>query len=423
MAKYTITPWRHHSNLLIVRSQLYSPDPTLRQAAVSRTMAWKLRGNLPHAVESTALLVDAFLHHALPSNSPFSIRAVYSAAFTRFVTGFCDIGRNRERALEPSSMLEIARQIGMPAEFVALRHEATHEDLPSVQRLVAACEQALEWLWDVYWSKIDEGAVVMAKQAEAEDFGRVTVEARRIFRDFRGARRAALKKKNGPQSQEARAVVMEATANLESLCSDRAEATQAAIAVLVADELLYPSERELAAPLGGAFMIWDDLLIDMTDSPSTLRTMTKTIFARMITPVSAHKTSDIGSDALCIWLAHIASSETWQAMRGAVSFDVRTDLMRECCVQPGHWSYLLGTALLKSSRDDMFIEAWSDLLRASAVNIDGADTNIETDDVSNGISSLMETDAEAGSFAEASDLATSWQRALFAPQAAIGVVR
>ena len=101
-------------------------------------MAWKLRSNLPHAVESTALLVDAILHHDLTHNSIFSIRAVYSAAFTRFVTGFCDIGRNRERTLEPSSMLEIAKQIGMPVEFVALRHEATHEELPSVQRLVAA---------------------------------------------------------------------------------------------------------------------------------------------------------------------------------------------------------------------------------------------------------------------------------------------
>nr|OQO17463.1 hypothetical protein B0A51_13675 [Rachicladosporium sp. CCFEE 5018] len=309
MAKYTITPWRHHSDLLTVRSQLYSPDPILRQTAVSRTMAWKLRGNLPHAVESTALLVDAFLHHALPSNSPFSIRAVYSAAFTRFVTGFCDIGRNRERALEPSSMLDIARQIGMPAEFVALRHEATHEDLPSVQRLVAACEQALEWLWEVYWSKIDEGAVMVAKQAEAVDLSSVAVEARRIFRDIRGARRAALKKQ-GPHSHEARSVVTDAATKLQSPCSDSTAAIEAAIAVLVDDELLYPSERELGAPLGGAFMIWDDLLIDMTDrSPSTLRTMTKTMFARMIAPAVTKTNSDVGSDALLIWLAHIASSD------------------------------------------------------------------------------------------------------------------
>jgi ribosomal biogenesis protein LAS1 len=136
MSRYTITPWRTHSDLLAVRQQLYSLNTNsthtqhqnrhenqnanfdLRHQAVSRIMAWKLRGNLPHAVESTALLTDAILHHDLSINSIFSVRAVYAAAFTRFVTGFCDIGRNRERALEPSSMLVIARQIDMPDEFV-----------------------------------------------------------------------------------------------------------------------------------------------------------------------------------------------------------------------------------------------------------------------------------------------------------------
>ena len=92
MSKYTITPWRHASDLLQVRTQLYALDDSQtdqRRYAVDRIMAWKLRGNLPHAVESTALLVDAQLHHSIPGTSIFSIRAVYSAAFTRFVTGFC----------------------------------------------------------------------------------------------------------------------------------------------------------------------------------------------------------------------------------------------------------------------------------------------------------------------------------------------
>ncbi|KAK6415135.1 rRNA-processing protein las1 [Oleoguttula sp. CCFEE 5521] len=307
----------------------------------------------------------------------------------------------------------------MPAEFVALRHEATHEDLPSVQRLVAACEQALEWLWDVYWSKIDERAVAVARPKEIIDVNHVNAEARRIFRDFRGARRAALKKQ-GPQSQEARSVVTGAAANLRALCSGRAEATEAAVAVLIVDELLYPSERELGAPLGGAFMIWDELLIDMIDtSQSTLRMMIKVMFARMIAPVITKTTGDIGSDALSIWLAHIASSEAWQIVREGTAFDVRTDVTRECCLQPGHWSYLLGKALLNSSDDDLFIEAWSDLLQASAVDSDNSDTN----DVLTRTSSLIEVDAEVAESAEEIDIAAPWQQALFTPRTAIGVVR
>lgn len=45
--------------------------------------AWKLRGNVPHHVEATALLTDAILHDDAQSNSIFSIRATYSAAFCR----------------------------------------------------------------------------------------------------------------------------------------------------------------------------------------------------------------------------------------------------------------------------------------------------------------------------------------------------
>lgn len=63
MAKYAITPWRHHRDLLAVRQQLYGDSE--QRNAVDRVMAWKLRGNLPHAVESTALLVDAILHHSI----------------------------------------------------------------------------------------------------------------------------------------------------------------------------------------------------------------------------------------------------------------------------------------------------------------------------------------------------------------------
>lgn len=45
--------------------------------------AWKLRGNVPHHVEATALLTDAILHDDAQTNSIFSIRATYSAAFCR----------------------------------------------------------------------------------------------------------------------------------------------------------------------------------------------------------------------------------------------------------------------------------------------------------------------------------------------------
>lgn len=264
MSRYTITPWRTHSDLLAVRQQLYSLNtnsthnqnqnghgsqdakPDLRHQAVSRIMAWKLRGNLPHAVESTALLTDAILHHDLSINSIFSVRAVYAAAFTRFVTGFCDIGRNRERALEPSSMLVIARQIDMPDEFVALRHEATHEDLPSVQRLVAVCEQALEWLWRVYWSRLPDEPVAtaadVAKVTEV-DVQQVREVGRKLLKEFRSARKQGLKVKGGSTAKSQVELVNKTASELETLCHDQESAIVALTETLLDDKMLYPSDR------------------------------------------------------------------------------------------------------------------------------------------------------------------------------------
>lgn len=243
MTKYTTTPWRTPADLLQVRQQLYSLDVSgtdSRQYAVDRVMAWKLRGNLPHAVESTALLFDAILHHNINTNSIFSIRAVYSAAFCRFVTGFCDIGRHKERTLEPSSMLEIARQIDMPAEFVALRHEATHEDLPGIQRLVTATQGALEWLWKVYWSRLDE-----SEDAETTLVALPALknEAATILRSFRRSKRDALRSKTHT-SPEQLAEMGRTCDSLVDLCKDSRTRTKALADVLVGERVLLPANRE-----------------------------------------------------------------------------------------------------------------------------------------------------------------------------------
>lgn len=239
MPRYSTTPWRSQADLLSVREQIYSASQDDRQQAVDRIMAWKLRGNLPHAVESTALLTDAILHHSNGSaNSIFSIRAVYSAAFTRFVTGFCDIGRNKERSLEPSSMLHIAKQIGMPTEFVALRHEATHEELPSIQRLVKATEDGLAWLRKVHWSGLEEPET---EQSVAKSLPEVKAQAREIFKTYRSSRRETLKSKRPKdQMEETRAT----SRALSGLMDGSRLRMQAVADVLVEEKLLIPSKRE-----------------------------------------------------------------------------------------------------------------------------------------------------------------------------------
>ncbi|KAI3323062.1 Las1-domain-containing protein [Xylariaceae sp. AK1471] len=194
MVQYIHTPWRDQEELLRVRQQFYpsSLPPSIngkplrnnttglsagaraeppagdfqtegdedaerrQQQAVSRVSMWMQRGGCPHMIESTALLTAAILSDLHESrtranSSSYAIRAAYSAAFSRFVTGLLDGQQDKLRKL---SMYSIAKTIGLPATFVELRHQATHEQLPSLSKLRSAASNALAWIWDFYWKDL-----------------------------------------------------------------------------------------------------------------------------------------------------------------------------------------------------------------------------------------------------------------------------
>ncbi|KAI0872758.1 Las1-domain-containing protein [Hypoxylon argillaceum] len=194
MVQYIHTPWRDQEELLRVRQQFYpsstsSPSASSllsssasssayasasaktsnattilpqcnaekrQQQAVSRVSMWMQRGGCPHLVESTALLTAAVLSDLHESrtranSSSYAIRAAYSAAFSRFVTGLLD---GQQDKLRKMSMYSIAKNIGLPATFVELRHQATHEQLPSLSKLRSAANNALAWIWNFYWKDL-----------------------------------------------------------------------------------------------------------------------------------------------------------------------------------------------------------------------------------------------------------------------------
>lgn len=89
MVQYIITPWRNRRELFNVRRAFY-PSSEIGEAisnerrheAVEMVSVWVQRGNCPHSVESTALLVSAMLNETVGA-SAYAIRAAYSAAFSR----------------------------------------------------------------------------------------------------------------------------------------------------------------------------------------------------------------------------------------------------------------------------------------------------------------------------------------------------
>ncbi|ELR05603.1 rRNA-processing protein las1 [Pseudogymnoascus destructans] len=158
MVQYIITPWRDRDELIKVRQAFYQkpsnggpPDKEAWQNAVALVSVWAQRGNCPHLIESTALLISASVNDK-PGSSAYAVRAAYSAAFCRFVTGLLDGYQDKKHKL---SMFSIAKNIGLPATFVELRHQCTHEELPSLGKLRGACERSLDWIWGQYWSSLE----------------------------------------------------------------------------------------------------------------------------------------------------------------------------------------------------------------------------------------------------------------------------
>ena len=134
-------------------------------------------------------------------------------------------------------MLAIAKQIGLPVEFVALRHEIVHEELPGLRRLVDAAEGGLEWLWEVYWSRLDDAAMRVDEGAVADVRG----EVMRILREFRRRRRDALRGGNLGEGEEDAARTCEVVVEVCGACKGR---TAIVAGVLVRERLLLPTNRK-----------------------------------------------------------------------------------------------------------------------------------------------------------------------------------
>lgn len=72
---------------------------------------------------------------------------------TRFVTGLLDGQQNKA---QKQSMYSLAKTIDFPATFVELRHESTHEALPSSRKLRKGAREALKYIWTHYWAELGD---------------------------------------------------------------------------------------------------------------------------------------------------------------------------------------------------------------------------------------------------------------------------
>ncbi|KKZ60933.1 hypothetical protein EMCG_04406 [[Emmonsia] crescens] len=319
MPRLQFTPWKEASELLSVRSQFYpSTTPAgeatdMRAKACSMVWVWKLRGNLPHAVEATALLTDAILHDDARNNSIFSIRATYSAAFCRFVTGLVDsklYGRKQ-------TMFQKAMELGLPASFVELRHEATHRELPALIVLRNAARRSLEWLWEFYWAGLGDFGTADAGVDVPEPNGELQFTKNEIQQTLK----KAVLGENGPSENFAtrrgsrKPESFPGLENVALICRHQ-QGEQATAQVLLEQDILIPASKNLGTSMEATFSTWDAFLKELCRHQATfLTTLSGELARALVDESSAALEGDPHKEAIYLWLDHILNSNTWATIR------------------------------------------------------------------------------------------------------------
>ena len=152
--------------------------------AIDLVQSWRVRGRVPLSIDCHSELLKLALideamkrrrsgarqsannesneeeeEEARSSSSSSSIGCLLSEqqlrlsiamVLIRMVNGICDSAQKGKFAL---SVQTIAQKLSITRTLVDIRHEATHNQLPSLQRLRNGVISALEWIRVNYWLK------------------------------------------------------------------------------------------------------------------------------------------------------------------------------------------------------------------------------------------------------------------------------
>lgn len=174
-----VVPWRDWAEWQHVHEALFSEDPYAQQRGISRVAAWRSRAQLPVAINATAQLAELQLHEQLAehhhhavgvsSRSHMELSLLYASVIVRCVNGLVDGSQTGSYAMAVSAL---AQRIGIPLWIVDLRHESTHNQLPSLPVLRFAAQHLLAWLRANYWHKQEEEIRRQVHQAASWLFAR-----------------------------------------------------------------------------------------------------------------------------------------------------------------------------------------------------------------------------------------------------------
>lgn len=137
-----------------VKNGLFSDESHQVSRALETVAMWRIRGRLPLSVDSTAHLIELRLRDNTASqgyyhrHSESELKLLYSAVTVRAVNGLVDPS---QQGIYATSVLTLAEKMGLPGWIVELRHDATHNQMPSLSVLRTAANTLVNWFYDFYW--------------------------------------------------------------------------------------------------------------------------------------------------------------------------------------------------------------------------------------------------------------------------------
>lgn len=163
-----LTPWINYEEWIFVYKGLdvYSDrGDFLQYPCVKNSIkimeSWSMRGNIPPSVESTLNIIRIlyYINSKIYVNGN-SIRLTLSSIIIRFVNEVIEPYQQNSYALPIS---QLAHKIGISKMIVDVRHDATHDKLPSTDILIICAKECLDWIIKNYWEPQTEWEITFQK--------------------------------------------------------------------------------------------------------------------------------------------------------------------------------------------------------------------------------------------------------------------
>ena len=138
-------------------------------------------------------------------------------------------------------MFAIAKEVGIPAAFIDIRHDATHGEMPSLVVFRDTTQKSLAWLHEEYWRKLTKDDQESERgELDPEDLKGLFRVALRVYLKGRLVLDKRSKKKT---EQTVLDDMFEAYRDIIYTCRNSRDKLRALSSVLLERKILIPSQR------------------------------------------------------------------------------------------------------------------------------------------------------------------------------------